>query len=171
VDIERLLETPDDFELCDQLFLRIVAHYGDPVDVSKCKVAERVVLLVWQTYGIVDNGGFQYLFEGTYRGDPHFAKTATAFQAIPARKCAEAVGDALRLFPDSRPPIDIKQRLKVYHRASGAKREAIDDKFFSESENIKTILAKYVRENCEEFMHLKLGDEAEQSAAADRPRE
>lgn len=84
MDIERLLETTDDFELCNQIFLHVVAYYGDPVDVSKCKVAERVVMLVWQTMGIVDNGGSQYLFEGTYRGDSYFAKTLAAFRKIPA---------------------------------------------------------------------------------------
>lgn len=152
--IEHLLEITDDFELCDQLFLRVVAHYGDPVDVSKCKVSEGVVMLVWQTMGIVDNGGFQYLFEGTYRGDPYFAKTLAAFQKIPADKCAKAVTDALRLFPNSRPPRDIEQRLEIYQHARRAKRLDLDDKFHSESSEIPKLLAEYIRENREEFKHL-----------------
>jgi len=35
------------------------------------------------------------------------------------------------------------------------KRQAIDNKFFGESKKLKTILAKYIRENRDEFKHLK----------------
>jgi hypothetical protein len=105
-------------------------------------------------HGIVDNGGFQYLFEGTYRGDPYFAKTLTAFQKITADKCAKAVADALCLFPNSRPPRDIEQRLEIYQQARSAKRLDVDDKFHSESSEIPKFLAEYIRENREEFKHL-----------------
>jgi hypothetical protein len=51
----------------------------------------------------LSNGGFQYLFEGYFKGDPFFAKTAAAFKTIKASKCAEAVEEALKLFTDSKP--------------------------------------------------------------------
>jgi Domain of unknown function (DUF4375) len=116
---------------------------------------DQPVLLVWHASGMIDNGGFQYLFEGNFKGDPHFAKTAAAFHTIKAAKCAEAVQEALKLFPDSKPPTDIEKRLNVYQSVDVAKREVIDGKFFSESKDLKTILAKYIRENRKEFKHLK----------------
>lgn len=155
MSIEKLLATQDDFELCDQLFLRLVDRYGEDFDVSKCQEKEQVVVLVWHASGIIDNGGFQYLFEGNFKGDPHFAKTAAAFKTIKAAKCAEAAQEALKLFPDSKPPTDIAKRLKLYESVSAAKREAIDAKFFSQSKDIRTILANYIRENREEFKYLK----------------
>ena len=154
-DIDKLLKTEDDFELCDQLYMRMLKHYGDDVDVSKCKEKDQVVILVWQASGFIGDGGFQYLFEHDFKDDPDFAKTAAAFKTIKAAKCAEAVEEALKLFPDSKPPTDIEKRLEVYQSVSEAKREAIDLKFFSESKEMATILAKYIRENRDEFKHLK----------------
>ncbi len=61
----------------------------------------------------------------------------------------------MKLFPDSKPPQDINKRLKLYQAVPAAKREAIDVKFFSESKEIKTILARYIRENRAAFQHLK----------------
>jgi hypothetical protein len=155
VNIDKLLATEDDFELCNQLFLRLVKQYGDDFDVSKCKEKDQVVCLVWHASGIIDNGGFQYLFEGTFKGDPDFAKTAAAFTTIKARKCAEAVRDARMLFPDSKPPADVAQRLRAYQSVDAAKRDAIDAKFFSESKDIRKYLAQFIRDNTEAFKYLK----------------
>jgi hypothetical protein len=84
-----------------------------------------------------------------------FGRPAAAFREIKAIKCAEAVEEALALFPESKPPTGVEKRLRVYQSVSAAKRQAIDRKFFSESQEIKTILAKYIRENRDEFKHLK----------------
>lgn len=154
-DVNEVLDTKDDFELCDELFKLMIKHYGEDFDVSKCKEKDQPVILVWHASGIIDNGGFQYLFEGDFKGDPFFARTAAAFKTIKATKCAEAVDEALKLFPDSKPPQNINKRLKIYQAVAAAKREAIDVKFFSESKEMKTILAKYIRENRAEFKHLR----------------
>jgi hypothetical protein len=154
-DVDKLLKTEDDFELCDELFKRMLKHYGKDFDVSKCKKQDQTVILVWHVSGIIDNGGFHYLFEGNLKGDPHFASTAAAFKTIKAAKCAEAAEEALNPFPESKPPTDVEKRLKVYEAVNAAKRQAIDRKFFSESKEIKKILARYIRENRDEFKHLK----------------
>jgi|SRR5579862_3596941 len=174
-NVDKLLETADDFGLCNELFTRILKHHGEDFDVSKCNEHEQVVLLVWQACGVIDNGGFQYLLECNFKGDPFFAKTAAAFQTIKATKCAEAMAEALSVFPNSKPPADIKARLKIYQSPTAPKpwkalREFfgkrrgkifakymsdIDVKFFSESKDIGTILAKYIREHRESFRHLK----------------
>jgi hypothetical protein len=154
-DVEKVLKTEDDFELCDELFKLMLKHYGQEFDVSKCKEKDQAVILVWHASGIIDNGGFQYLFEGDFKGDPGFAKTAAAFKTVKAAKCAEAVEEALALFPASKPPTEIQMRLKVYQEVSATKGQAIDRKFFGESKEISTILARYIRENRDEFKHLK----------------
>lgn len=154
-DVEKVLKTEDDFELCDGLFKFMLKHYGQDFDVSKCKEQDQVVILVWHASGIIDNGGFQYLFEGDFKGDAGFAKTAGAYKTVKAAKCAEAVEEALALFPGSMPPLDIEKRLKVYQAVNAAKRQEIDNRFFGESKEIKTLLAKYIRENSDEFKHLR----------------
>lgn len=154
-DANKVLDTKDDFELCNEFFLLMIKHYGEDFDVSKCKEKDQPVNLVWHASGIIDNDGFQYLFEGTFIDDPYFAKTAAAFKIIKASKCAEAVDKALKLFPESKPPQDINKRLEIYQAVPAAKRQAIDVKFFRESKKLKTILARYIRENRAEFKHLK----------------
>jgi hypothetical protein len=154
-DLDRLLDTPDDFLLCDELFKRALKHYGDGLDVSRCKEKDRTVLLVWHASGIIDNGGFQYLFEGDLKGDPDFAMTAAAFKAIKATNCAAAVEAAVKLFPGGKPPPDVAKRLKVYQSAGAAKRDAIDRRFFSESQKVKALLATYIRAHRAEFTHLR----------------
>jgi hypothetical protein len=153
-DLDKLLNTSDDFMLCDELFKRIVRHHGEDLDVSNCKEKEQIVLLVYHATGIIENGGFQFLFEGEFKGDPYFAKTAAAFKQINAEKCAVATEEALKLFPNSKPPTDIEKRLRIYQSVNESKREAIDRKFFSQSQEVTTLLAKFIRENRAEFKHL-----------------
>jgi hypothetical protein len=154
-DINKVLAIKDDFELCNELFKLMINHYGEDFDVSKCKEKDKPVILVWHASGIIGNGGFQYLFEGNFEGDPYFAMTSAAFKTIKASKCAESVEEALKLFPDCKPPQDINKRLKIYQAVPETKREGIDKKFFSESSEVKALLANYIRENRAEFKHLK----------------
>ena len=154
-DIDEVLNTRDDFKLCGELYTRLIKHYGKDIDLSKCKRKHQVVLLVWYATGIIDNGGFQYLFEGKFKGDPHFLKTAAAFKAVKAKKCAKAAEEALKLFPNSKPPADLEKRLTIYQSHRLAKRLAIDDKFFSESSKIPKLLAKYIRANRKKFTNVK----------------
>lgn len=153
-DGNKVLDTKDDFALCEGLFKLMIEHYGEEFDISKCKDKDLSVILVWHVTDIIENGGFQYLFEGNLKGDPYFVRTAAAFKAIKASKCAEAFDEALKQFPDAKPPQDINKRLLIYQAVPGEKRLAIDDKFFSESRDMKTILAKYIRENRAAFKHL-----------------
>jgi hypothetical protein len=102
-DVNKVLDTKDDFELCDELYGLMIKHYGEDFDVSKCKEKDQPVILLYHASRIIDNGGFQYLFEGYFKGDPFFAKTVAALKTIKASKCAEAVEEALKLFTDSKP--------------------------------------------------------------------
>jgi hypothetical protein len=154
-NIDKLLDTEDDFELCNELFKRVDKQHGNDLDVSKYNDAEQVVILVWHSLGIIDNGGIQYLFEGTFKGDPYFVRTAKAFWSIKADVCAEAIETALKKFPDSKPPSDIQRRLTIYQAVNTKERQAIDWQFFSESKQVRHLLAKYIREHRAEFKHLK----------------
>ena len=89
--LKLLLAEPDNFELCNGLFTRIVEYHGDDIDASAVSEDERVVLLVWHVSGIIGNGGFRYLFEGNLKGDPHFALTAEAFRVTGCKKASTTV--------------------------------------------------------------------------------
>lgn len=113
-DVEKVMNIVVDDDLCSKLFDFMLKHYGERLRVSECKEKDQVVILVCHASGIIENGGFQYLFEGNFKGDPDFARTAAAYRTIKATKCADAFMQALALFPGSRPPIDVEKRLNLY---------------------------------------------------------
>jgi hypothetical protein len=109
---------------------------------------------VWHVAGIVGNGGFRYLFEGNLQGDPYFALTAEAFQAVGCKKAAEAVRKTLAMFPDSRPQRDIGERLRYYlSRIKGWPTE-LDMQFFAAHDSLTKCLADFIRSHREAFGHL-----------------
>ena len=99
---------------------------------------------------------FHCLFEGSIEGDPHYAQTAAAFREAKLVQCAEAVDEALHLFPNSQPPTNRDKRLEVFQQASQETRDAINLKFFTQSEHMTKFLAAYIRENRESLKHLSL---------------
>ena len=91
--LRELLDASDDSALCNGICKRINVWYGSLADVSKQSPQERVVTQVWNSLGIIGNGGFQYLFEGGFYGDPGYVYTAAAFQTLGCKQAAEAVAE------------------------------------------------------------------------------
>lgn len=152
--IKQLLAEADNFKLCDGVVTRIIEYHGDNIDVSALRQEERVVFLVWQAAGIIGNGGFRYLFEGNFKGDPDFALTAEAFQTIGCQKAAEAVQKTLAIFPHSRPPTDIDKRLRYYLKRITSWPTDMDMQFFEAQDDLTNCLARYIRSHAEAFAHL-----------------
>lgn len=160
------------FDLCNEVFERIVAHYGDEIDASALPDEHRTVLLAWHAMGIIGNGGFNYLFEASFDGDPHFLLTAEAFRAIECREAAEAFQRALDLFPNSKPPADISRRLKIYRRGTGELRHEIDSQFWNASDAIEKCLAAFIRAHEERLVSLgKSGSKPRKREDLDRLQE
>jgi len=75
-----LLAEAGDCDLVDGTFHKIGDRYGHWVDATQYSPEERVIMLVWHSSGIIDNGGFEYLFAGEFPGDPDYHITAEAFR-------------------------------------------------------------------------------------------
>jgi hypothetical protein len=150
-----LLEGANDFELCNEVFLRIAKYHGEDIDASAIGKAERVVFLVWNAFGVIGNGGFRHLFEGTFKGDPYFALTAEAFQAIGCWNAAEAVQKALALFPQSRPQEDVQKRLRHFLKRIKGEPTEMDRQFWSAKPKLMKRLADYIRSHISELINLE----------------
>ena len=59
-------------------------------------------MLVWHTSGIIDNGGFEYLFAGEFFSDPDYHITAEAYLTAGLLRAYEAFQEAFALFPDGK---------------------------------------------------------------------
>ncbi|MFO0965089.1 MAG: DUF4375 domain-containing protein [Gemmataceae bacterium] len=153
--LQQLFAEPNDVNLCDGLFCRILDHHGDDVDASILNEAERVVVLVWHASGIIGNGGFRYLFELDIQGDPDFALTAKAFETVGCEKASSAVRTTLATFPGSRPPRNIEDRLRYYLKRQKSWPTNADLEFFAAEKDLDRRLASYIRSHADAFRHLE----------------
>lgn len=151
-----LLSDADDFELVDATFVKIAERTNNWMDATKFTTEERVIMLVWHSSGIIDNGGFQYLFEGTLDGDPHFQLTAEAYNSLGLTRSYNAFVRAFELFPDAVVPHDLDSRLRIYQSVDPILRDEIDTEFFKDGwEKVRERkLAEYIRANANQIGRL-----------------
>lgn len=63
----------------------------------------RAVALVVAAQNLIDNGGLQYFFESDFIGKPPYSMFVEAYRAIGANDEAQALEDAVQLFPFENP--------------------------------------------------------------------
>lgn len=113
--------------------------------------AEQTVLLPYWLKGIVDNGGFQYFYEGATEA----AEVAEAFERIGLPDLAEACRLSLDVFPDRRPPIS-QDAMFTWMEAQGPEVadlwERLSETVWAcKPEKLYGALARYVRAHSESF--------------------
>lgn len=155
--LAELFSSASDFDLCNGVFLKIGDQYGHVIAADEYSDEERVVMLVWHAKGIIDNGGFEYLFSGDFPGDPGYRLTAKVFESLESARAVTAFRKALAIFPSSELPADIDSRMEIYLRVSESKREAINKTFWSAGWDgeIKQKLAQYIRDHRSAFTNLE----------------
>ncbi len=153
---ERLLQTANDFDLVNGTFVRIGDRYGHRIAASQYTAEERVIMLVWHSSGIIDNGGFEYLFSGDFEDDPEFRITAEAYNTAGLARGYEAFKEAFTLFPNGQIPHDSEVRIRQYRLANESVREAINTKHWKDGwEGLREKnLAQYIRQNAHKFRNL-----------------
>jgi len=153
--LREILADPIDFNLCNRLFGRIAERYGNEFDVTEETEQERTVSLVWHSYGIIGNGGFQYLLEGNFKGDFGFRETANSYRRIGCDTAAAYFDRLFSAFPKGDIPAHIGKRLRVYQKSFSGFPNKVDGPFFSASKQIESCLAAYIRANASAFAHLE----------------
>ena len=115
-------------------------------------------MLVWHSSGIIDNGGFEYLFSGDFDGDPEFKITAEAYKTVGLTGGYEAFQEAFKLFPNGKIPHDAEDRIQQYKMADESVREAINRKHWKDGwEDLREKkLAQYIRDNVSRLGDLDL---------------
>jgi hypothetical protein len=147
--------TDADFELCNSVFKGILECYGNEVKANLLPVPHRAVLLIWHATGIIGNGGFQYLFEGDFEGDPGFRLTAEVFDEIGCASAAKVIRDAISLFPNGVVITNIENRIEFFQSIPWARREALNKRFWAQDRigkgEICFRLAAYIRNHPADF--------------------
>lgn len=126
--------TTENFNLCDSFYLALESKYPT-IDVETVIPPwERTVLLVWGASGVIDNGGFEFLFECHFEFDPIFENTVTSFNEIGCHQAAGLVTRALSIFPNSLPPLQPHERTLIYQKEPATFRNELNHSFWELSQ-------------------------------------
>ena len=158
------LDTSDDFELCNRVFCELSK---DAIKVDTCSDLERVVRLVWDSSGLMGNGGLHRLLEGNYPGDPAFVYTVDAYRHIGAQSACEALQAAFRRFPGGVLPIDIRERLRIFESIPKQIWDQIEARYYAADKETERCLARFIRKNRSEYEYLIEMRRAEQQVPPD----
>ena len=144
-----LLADAGDFDLVNGTFVKIGDRYGHWVDATRYAEEERAIMLVWHSSGIIDNGGFEYLFSGDFDGDPEFKITAETYKVVGLTRGYEAFQEAFRQFPNGKVPYDSEERIRQYKLADESVREEINRKHWQDGwdDLREKKLAEFIRVN------------------------
>jgi hypothetical protein len=72
-------------------------------DLSKIPEVTRPIALLYMFQGMVDNGGFRYPMETDFPGNPPYSAFVDAYRQIGSLDAAEALEQAVALFPFEHP--------------------------------------------------------------------
>ncbi|MEM8680350.1 MAG: hypothetical protein AAGF97_13460, partial [Planctomycetota bacterium] len=81
------IPSDEDFHLCNDTAEEIFATYSEAEEDLPVSTPPWVVVRVWQTTGIVDNGGFGLLLNYPPPGDETWEQLAEAFAKIGCKEC------------------------------------------------------------------------------------
>src|SRR5262245_61738254 len=151
-----LLAKAGDADLVNGTFEKIWARYGHWVDALRYTPEERVIMLVWHSAGIIDNGGFEYLFSGDFDGDPDFKITAAAYKTVGLTRGYEAFQNAFQIFAGGKVPHDAEQRFQQYEAVDKSIRKEINRKHWQDGWDKlrERNLAEYIRANLSKLGEL-----------------
>ena len=116
-------------------------------------------MLVYHAHGLIGNGGFQYLLEDNFLGDPEFLLTRQAYKTIGASDALAAFEKAFAVFPNSTPPPDIDRRIKMWQSKynlmdSITDKTSPDSMYYDATDSVMEKLNDYIKANEGEFTLL-----------------
>jgi hypothetical protein len=142
-----ILDQADDFQLSDDVFCAAAELTNNKVDFDSEREPLKTVSMVWLASGVVDNGGFGYLLEYQCGNDRELRQIADAFRQINALECAQAFHELFALFPNGVVIDEYEEKHAHYRSVPNETRDHLDSRFFSQSETIPKLVAKFIREN------------------------
>jgi hypothetical protein len=156
-ELQELINSASDYKLCSGAFLLIYRIlWQDNPELSVPEPA-RTVLLIWQSAGVIGNGGFSYLFEGSYNSDSDYSVVAIdSYRRIGMTEACAAFADALRQFPCGLPPTEVEERNAALAALPDDAFDEMNIRYYGATEEgkLEASLAQFIRENKEELARV-----------------
>jgi len=134
-----------DFDLTISVCKNICEKYGKFGPASCYPEKERPVVMTTTVTGLIENGGFRYLFGSTLPGDLDYKHTLESFKKIGCQPAVEIIEEVLSHFPGKKPPIDDVKRVNAYESIPEEIRDSLDSRFWKIRHDITECLANYIR--------------------------
>jgi hypothetical protein len=121
---------------------------GDP---SKLDIPKQTVALLYSVQAVIDNGGFQHLFENEFPQSPPYSEFVQAYRRIGANAAAERLEKAVSMFPFKDPHLYQEERLRFMEQLEE------QSEFFKlgdevcGDESVWTALEEYAKTNAAAF--------------------
>lgn len=154
-NLNESLDQQDDETLLMQVIELITNREG--FDIGLIPQAHRDVVAAVTAQAIIDNGGFRYFFASNFSGKPDYQMFIDAYTNIGAKEAADAINQALLLFPNGTPPEALDEREKYLEAIfssdslSGKQLGEIESKITGKVEHY-ALAADYVRARRELFV-------------------
>jgi len=154
-ELDKLMNETDDEALLMQVLEAI--NNKEDFDIGQIPEEHRHVVAAVTAQAIIDNGGFRYFFSSHFKGRSDYQMIVEAYSEIGAKESADAINQALLMFPNGEPPEALDEREKyieaIFGKDSKFAKEVgeIESKVFGKLENY-SLAANYVRENVEKFV-------------------
>ena len=81
-------------------------------DLSNLDLPQQTVAILYSGQAIIDNGGFQYLFENDLPSQLPYLKVVEAYRRIGAHEAADRLQQAVAMFPFENPHLHQDERLE-----------------------------------------------------------
>jgi len=104
--------------MAEKSFLdRAVAYTYDELErlggnLSRLDLPQQTVAILYSEQAIIDNGGFQYLFENDLPSQLPYLKVVEAYRRIGSHDAADRLQKAVAMFPFENPHLHQEERLK-----------------------------------------------------------
>jgi membrane associated rhomboid family serine protease len=152
--VEELLADGSDLDICQGVFRRVVRRTGGEITAVGLGPEERVVVLVWHSVGLVDEGGFRALFEEGIAGDRRWARTVEAYHTIGCPRAAIALRKTAARLSGADTGEYADERAERSLRELTGQRSAEERQFMQVIDEVEGRLAEYIRAHRDFFLTL-----------------
>jgi hypothetical protein len=121
---------------------------GDP---TKLPYLLRPVAILYTVQAMVDNGGFQYLFENNFPFCPPYSVFSEAYRQIGAHDAADQLDKAVAFFPIENPENDQKGRNKFMDSLSESNDFFLLGNEVCGDQRVWELMEMYVKNHSEAF--------------------
>jgi hypothetical protein len=121
---------------------------GDPM---KLPISLQTVAIVETAQGIIDNGGFRYLFGSDFPNNPPYIIIINAYKRIGAKDIAEKLKKAIQMFQFENPHKH-KNKRKIFMKSIGENSEFYQlEGYVCGNDSIWVLLDQYILNHMKHF--------------------